>query len=157
MRPSIYIETTIVSYLTGRPARELILAAHQQITQDWWEQRGGEFDLFISQQVLGEAGAGDPQAARKRLDALAGLRLLDINDAVLMLAQELIDDGAVPAEAKEDALHIAAAAVHGVDYLLTWNCAHIANAQMRDRMEAVCLAAGYEPPIICTPEELMEA
>ncbi|MFQ6091072.1 MAG: type II toxin-antitoxin system VapC family toxin [bacterium] len=155
MKPTAYIETTIVSYLTSRLSRDLIIAAHQQLTQEWWGDRRQEFDLYVSELVVQEAGAGDPSEAQKRLDALEDIPQLELSENCRSLARELLDRHAVPAEAVEDALHIAVSAVHGMDYLLTWNCAHIANAQMREAIEGVCRASGYEPPIICTPEELM--
>jgi hypothetical protein len=112
--------------------------------------------LFVSQLVVSEAAGGDAQAARERAALLQAIPRLGITDAVGGLAAKLVDDGAVPREAAEDAVHIAVAAVHGVEYLLTWNCRHIANAAMRQAIEAVCRNAGYEPPVICTPEELVD-
>lgn len=155
MKPTVYIETTIFSYLTSRPSRDLLVAGHQQVTQDWWERRRGDFDVVCSEVVVTEAGEGDPDAAAKRLRALEGVAVLGLTEAALELAAQLIGRGAVPPQKPEDAFHIALAATHGADYLLTWNCAHIANAQMRQMVEGVCLSLGYEPPIICTPEELM--
>jgi hypothetical protein len=151
-----YIETTFVSYLTARPNRDLIVAGHQQITHDWWDTRRAEFELCVSQLVLQEAGEGDPQAAQERLDVLAKITLLEINEHAVALAEELVQAGALPAKAENDALHIAVAAVHRVPYLLTWNCRHLANAAMRTRIEAACSSKGYRAPVICTPEELME-
>jgi predicted nucleic acid-binding protein len=156
MRPRVYIETTVVSYLTARPSRDLIIAAHQQVTQEWWDEYAPHFDLYISQQVLQEAGAGDAQAAGRRLQALEGLPLLEMQPAVLGLARALTEKGAIPSKAVEDGLHIATATVHGMDYLVTWNCTHIANAVTRNAVIEVCRSCGYEPPVICTPEELME-
>ncbi|MFY9344378.1 MAG: type II toxin-antitoxin system VapC family toxin [Planctomycetota bacterium] len=155
MNPRAYVETTIVSYLSGLPSRDLLTAAHQQVTRDWWAKRD-RFDLFVSQLVLDEASGGDALAARRRLADLVGLPILDVNDAVTSLAQVLIASRAIPAEAGVDALHVATATVHGMDYLVTWNCRHIANARMRHRIEAVCRSRGLEPPTICTPEELLE-
>lgn len=155
MKPRIYIETTIVSYLTARPSRDLIIAAHQQLTQEWWQSRRGQFDLFVSQLVLQESSAGDEQAASERLTVLEQLPILELTQECLELAQELVNRKAVPQKAELDALHISLATVHGIDYLLTWNCKHIANAEMQPAISASCLSRGYEPPIICTPEELM--
>lgn len=123
------------------------------MTREWWDRRAA-FDLFVSPQVLLECQAGDPTAAAERLNALVGLPLLDQNDEVADLAAALLRDVPLPARAGADAVHIATAAVHGMQYLLTWNCAHIANVTLRPRIEAVCRAAGYEPPLICTPQEL---
>lgn len=156
MPPRVYIETTIVSYLAARPSRDIILAAHQQITDEWWHNSRAHFELYTAQPVLDEAAQGDTEAAGHRLEKLAPLQLLDITEEVSDLAERLIRDGPLPTKAAVDAVHIATATVHGMDYLLTWNCKHIANALMRNKMEAVIRSTGYEPPILCTPEELKE-
>ncbi|HLP61847.1 MAG TPA: type II toxin-antitoxin system VapC family toxin [Candidatus Deferrimicrobium sp.] len=156
MKPKVYIETTIISYLTGKPSRDIIIAAHQQITEEWWQTRRHLFDLYASQLVIREAGAGDEEYSQKRLNALSEAELLEITESALSLAKTLIEKGAVPQKAAEDALHIAIAAVNGIDYFISWNCKHIANAKMRSKIEQVCLSCGYEPIIICTPEELLE-
>jgi hypothetical protein len=153
-RAAVYIETSIVSYLTARPSRDLLVAAHQQLTVTWWEQQRSHYDLFTSQVVLAEARAGDPEAAQRRIAVLERLSLLDITDTAITLAAALVSGQALPAQAAQDALHIAVPCVHRVEYLLTWNCAHLANARLRSRIEQVCRNAGYIPPIICTPEEL---
>jgi hypothetical protein len=155
MKASVYIETSIVGYLTSRLSRELVTAAHQQLTQQWWESRRQRFDLYVSQLVVREAGAGDPNEARKRLGAIEDMSQLELNEDCRRLARDLVERHAIPREAAEDALHIAISAVHGMQYLLTWNCAHIGNAQRRDAIEEVCRDNGCEPPVICTPEELM--
>jgi hypothetical protein len=155
MKPKVYVETTIASYLTAWPSRDLIVAAHQQLTRDWWENRREEFDLFIAQVVLDESAAGDADAAARRMEALKDLPLLEQSDSASDLARQLVDQVPLPEKAAVDALHIALAAVHGMDYLLTWNCTHIANAVLRSRIEAICRDRGYEPPVICTPEELL--
>jgi hypothetical protein len=155
MRPKLYLETSIVSYLTARPSHDLIRAAHQQVTRDWWETRSF-FDLYISQFVLDEAMAGDAEAAGRRLSALREASLLDLTPEAGRLAREILDGGGMPAKAYVDAAHVALTAAHGLDYLLTWNCAHIANATMRGRIEAICRDAGFEPPVICTPIELVK-
>jgi predicted nucleic acid-binding protein len=155
MKPTVYLETTFISYLTARPSRDLLVAGHQQVTRDWWEQCADQYDLHASEVVTSEAGSGDKGAAEKRLEALQSVSFLELTEEVRALARELLRRKAVPREAEEDALHIAVAAVHGMDYLLTWNCAHIANARMKHAIEAVCLSLGYEAPVICTPEELM--
>jgi len=152
----VYLETTIVSYLTARPSRRVVLRAHQQITRTWWRTRRYDFDLFISPLVLQEAGDGDPEAARRRLTALAGIPVLAAVPGALAVARALRERGPIPQRAAADAMHIAIAAAHGVEYLLTWNCTHIANAQMRPSIERLCRGAGFEPPIFCTPEELLE-
>jgi predicted nucleic acid-binding protein len=155
MKPRVYLETTIPSYLTAWPSRDLVRAAHQQITREWWEKRREQFELFISQVVLRECPAGDPKAASERLEVLQDLPLLEQTEEATKLAQALLQKVPLPNRATVDALHIAVASVHGMDYLLTWNCTHIANAVLRDPIESVCRASGYEPPAICTPEELL--
>jgi hypothetical protein len=155
MRPTTYIETTVISYLTALPSRDLILAAHQQVTRDWWSARDA-FELYVSQFVLDEASAGDAAAAARRAEALRDLPVLDLTRDAALLAAEFVRAGGVPAKARIDALHIAVASVPGMDYLVTWNCTHIANAQMRGRIEAICRGAGFDPPIICTPIELVK-
>ena len=155
MKPRVYLETTIPSYLTAWPSRDLVRAAHQQITRDWWDRRRAEFELHISQVVLRECQAGDATAAAERLKILQDLPLLEQTEEATRLAQALVDRVPLPERAAVDALHVAIATVHGVDYLLTWNCTHIANATLRDPIESVCRANGYEPPAICTPDELL--
>ncbi len=153
MKPKAYIETSIVSYLTAWQSRDLVLAAHQQVTRDWWASRGN-FELFASQFVLDEAAAGDQDAAGNRLAALADTAALEVTEEAILLAERLIAGGGLPAQARVDALHVAMATVHGMDYLLTWNCRHIANAALRAKIEELCREAGFEPPTICTPLEL---
>jgi len=155
MKSKVYIETTIPSYLTAWPSRDLIKAAQQQATREWWQTRD-RFELLVSQLVIEEASGGDPQAAAERLKVLEGLPVLRASDEATALAQRLVNEGTLPKTAGADALHIALAVSGGVEYLLTWNCRHIANAAMRSRIEAVCRTSGYEPPVICTPVELME-
>ena len=154
-KASVYLETSVVGYATSRPGRDLVVAGHQQITREWFALRAQGYELFVSQLVASEASGGDEEAARERAAFLQGIPRLGITDAAGDLAAKLVESGAVPRKAAEDALHIAVAAVHGVDYVLTWNCKHIANAAMRQAIEGVCREAGYEPPVICTPEELM--
>ena len=154
IRGTVYIETSIVSYRTARPSRDLLVAAHQQLTVAWWDQQRSHYELFTSQVVLAEARAGDPDAAQRRVAVLEHLPLLDVTDAAITLAAALVSGQALPAQAAQDALHVAVACVHGIEYLLTWNCAHLANARLRSRIEQICREAGYVPPIICTPEEL---
>ena len=156
MNPTAYIETSVVSYLTARPSRDVVVAAYQEVTREWWRDAAERFHLTASELVLAEAGAGDPAAARERLKVLEGIELLDASPDAEALAQRLLDLGAVPREAAADAAHIAIAVTNGAEYLVTWNFRHIANAAMRVRIESACRQAGYEPPVICTPNELME-
>jgi len=156
MKPSVYLETRIIGYVASRPSRDLVTAANQQITHDWWEQRRQGYDLYVSDFVLVECTAGDPTAAQERLAVLSDIPELDVTQEVDILAEELLREVPLPATAALDASHIAVATVHAMDYLLTWNCAHIANAALRHRIERVCRSLGYETPRICTPQELME-
>ena len=155
MKPRLYLETTVPSYLTAWPSRDLIRAGHQQITREWWAHRRDNFDVFISQFVLDEAAAGDSAAAQDRLRALADFPLLDLTEEVGTLANGLVTSLALPAKVATDAAHIAIAAVHGMHFLLTWNCTHIANAEMAVAIGSCCREHGYVAPVICTPEELM--
>jgi hypothetical protein len=153
--PSLYIETTIPSYLTAWPARNLIAAAHQAITREWWELRRPDFQLYTSQLVILEASVGDTHAAQLRLDALHGIPLLPLTESVEWIASELEARALVPPAAAADGFHIAYAAAHSLDYLLTWNCRHIANAERLPAIESFLADNGFAVPIVCTPEELM--
>jgi len=155
MKPRLYLETTVPGYLTSWPSRDLIVAGHQQITREWWEKRTGAFRLYISQLVIDEASAGDPFAARQRLRVLQNLPILDITPEVAELASSILSAGKIPRKAATDAAHIALAAVHGMDFLATWNCVHIANAAIAKALAFICREHGFECPVICTPEELM--
>ncbi|MGH9720283.1 MAG: type II toxin-antitoxin system VapC family toxin [Bryobacteraceae bacterium] len=155
MRPTLYLETTIPSYLVSRPSRDLIIAAHQQVTMEWWSTRRSAFDIFVSQLVLDEARAGDSEAAGARLQAIKGLPLLDITGEVGLLLGRMMSSGVIPPKAAADVAHIAIAAAHGLDFLMTWNCVHLANAVIAKAVARVCRDLGFECPVICTPEELM--
>lgn len=154
MKRRVYIETSVISYLAARPSKTILGAAHQQITSAWWERRD-EFELVVSESVLRECGAGDPDAAQRRLGIVADLPLLLIDERALHIAEALVEQGIVPTKAAEDALHIAVATIHGVDYLLTWNCRHIANPEIQRNIAAYLEQLGYFLPFICTPEELL--
>lgn len=155
-RASVYIETSIVSYLAAHPSANLLAAACQQVTREWWETERRDFKLFISELVVLEAKAGDAHAAARRLALLRGIPELRITDAVKDLAEEFLSEGALPAKAQADALHIAVAAVHRVDYLLTWNCRHIDNPATKPAIRSVCASNGIACPEICTPIEIRE-
>ena len=150
---TVYLETSIVSYLTARPSRDVVIAAHQTLTRNWWRGRTS-YELVVSQLVLDEAAAGDQVMRARRLKALNGVPVLALTDAATRLAKALVRKGALPEKATVDAFHIGIAAAHQVAYLLTWNCKHLANAAMRGTIEATCRSEGLSPPIICTPEEL---
>jgi hypothetical protein len=156
MKPTVYLETTIISYLTAWRSPQLVMAAQQEATRTWWDDERQNFDLFISEAVIQEASAGDPVAVQRRLDAMREIAELQISDEARELARNLIDNTPFPENAKVDALHIAIATTNGMDYLLTWNCRHIANATLRNTIAAICESAGYQMPVICTPLELIE-
>ena len=155
MNPKLYLETTVPSYLTAWSSRDLIRAGHQQITKEWWQTRRDHFDVYVSQFVLDEAAGGDAEAARERLAAIKDFPLHDITEEVDDLATALLTSLTLPAKAATDAAHIAIAAVHSMHFLLTWNCTHIANAEMSVAIENACRERGFSCPVICTPEELM--
>ncbi len=154
MKPKVYLETTIVSYLTARPSRDVILTGMIEQTKKWWDLERERFELFVSDIVIREATGGDMAAARRRSDVLQPLTAVENDAESQALADVFLQNMALPAKASDDALHIAIAAVNQMDYLLTWNCRHIANAAMRPKLEGLCLAEGYRCPIICTPPEL---
>ena len=156
MKAKVYIETSVVSYLTSRPSNDIRATANQNATIEWWDTQRPKFDLLISEFVVAEASMGDPEAAQRRLAVIADCMELQATEASRALGRELVRRGALPANAEIDAFHVAIAAVNGIEYLLTWNCAHIANAHARPKIEAICRAHGYEPPTICTPQELTE-
>ena len=151
----VYLETSFIGYLTSRLSRDLIVAGHQQITQQWWETRRSDFELYISRIVIDESSAGDELAAEERLAILRELPVLRLTPEAVALAKTLVARGAFSEKAKEDALHVAIATVSGIDFLLTWNCRHIANAEIARVAATACEAEGYQMSRICTPEELM--
>jgi predicted nucleic acid-binding protein len=153
--PKVYLETSIPSYLTARPSRDVVIAGNQATTKAWWRRRQ-DFDLYISMFVLEEVAASDSSAAAERLNVLADIPEIEISDEVPIIAERLLSQASLPSKARLDALHIATAALGGMDYLLTWNCTHIANPAFRLRIEHVIRSFGYEPPVICTPQELVE-
>ena len=155
MEAKIYLETTIPSYLVARPSRDLVTAAHQEITRLWWEKRRTDFALYVSEPVLKEAAAGNETMAQKRMELLASLPVLALTGEILELAESLVVEGPIPRKAAGDALHIAVATVYGCEYLLTWNCRHIANAEMMRVAARLMQRQGFELPSICTPEELL--
>ena len=152
---SVYLETTFISYLIAHPSRDLLVAAHQQTTHDWWTDRRHHFECYVSQVVIDEASAGDAEEAKQRMDMISAFPVLEVTEEAECLTSALLASKAIPLRAVRDAAHIAVAAVHDVDYLLTWNCRHLANAQIIRRVSVVCNREGYNMPVICTPEELM--
>jgi len=152
---SVYLETSIPSYLTARPTRDLRTAAWQQLTTQWWEEVRLNYELYTSELVIAEASQGDSDAAQRRLEALRGIPELRVDDDVEALAEKLLAEGGFPKNAEVDALHVALAAVHRIDLLLTWNCRHINNAETKPLIRSICGNAGYVCPEICTPQELL--
>jgi hypothetical protein len=152
---SVYLETSFISYLVALPSRDLVIAAHQQITAEWWNTQRDKLDCYISQFVIDEASLGDPDEIRKRLEIARHLNVLEATAEVEELAKHIISSEIIPRKAMNDAAHIAIATIHGMDYILTWNCKHLANAHILKRVRAVCQARGYQIPDVCTPEELM--
>lgn len=155
MPHSIFIETTIPSYYVSRPSRNILQFARQELTREWWDSQRHQFDLFTSQLVLDEAAEGEPAKASERLQLLAGLGLLGITEKVEALAIELVRRGIVPPVAGRDAFHLAAAGVHRMDFLLTWNCKHIANPFIADRLQSCFSEMQAHLPTICTPEQFI--
>ena len=155
MKAKVYIETSVFSYLTSRPSRDLIIAARQQITRDRWFRILAEFDCFVSILVVQEASAGDAEAASARMSSIANIPILQIDAHAEQLAKALIHSGPVPENKPEDALHIALAARNGIEHLLTWNFTHIHNAQMELSIRRIIEQFGYECPTFCSPDELI--
>ena len=155
MSETVYIETSILGYLTARPGRDVVVAASIEITREWWDTRRSDFQLYSSQAVVKETSQGDAVIASQRLKILRNLPLIDLNQSVFDLAEQFLGRSSLPSKANVDAVHIAAATVHGMDYLLTWNCKHIANAQIQRKLAEISLDFGYELPILCTPYELL--
>jgi predicted nucleic acid-binding protein len=155
-KPRVYIETTIVSYLTARRSTDELRNGQIDLTRRWWADATVLFELFTSPLVTDEASAGDRSAAADRIAALASIPTLAIEPNAEMLATTLLEEMALPKTAGRDALHVAIAATNGMDYLVTWNCRHLANATLRARIESVCTRSGFAPPLICTPQELSE-
>ena len=156
MKPSVYIETTVISYLTARPSRDLIIAAHQQITVEWWTVARPQVGCFISPFVIDEASRGDAVYARKRLDEIVDFDVLQVNEGIEDLARQYFAALQIPEKAKIDAFHLAVAVWHKMDYVLSWNCKHMASGRVQKTLQEINAKSGSHTPIICTPEELME-
>src|SRR3954453_16530523 len=155
MTASVYLETTIPSYLVAWRSPEMIMAARQEITREWWDNRRTDFDVFVSQLVWDEASAGDADAVARRIAILEGIPLIEAGAGSAEVIDALMRDLSLPPRAAPDAIHIALSVVNGIDFLLTWNCTHIANAANLPIIESVCDALGFATPVICTPEELL--
>jgi predicted nucleic acid-binding protein len=152
---SVYLETTIISYLIARPSADLLVAAHQHTTEEWWTNRRHDFECYVSQVVIDEVSAGNQEIAKKRIEIISKFAVLDVTEEAEQLTMLILTEGAIPPHEVRDAAHIAVAAVNDMDYLLTWNCKHLANAQIIRKISVICNRYGYNMPVICTPEELM--
>ena len=155
MKAKLYLESTVPSYYVARPSRDIIVAAQQKLTRDWWQKRLNDFEIFVSDTVITEVSAGEPAMAKKRQELLRQFPVLETSGRVMEIADALVHGGPLPEQAVRDATHIALSAVHGMHFLLTWNCTHIANAQMFAKMREICEARGFDCPVICTPGELL--
>ena len=155
MKESIYFETTVVSYYTSKPSRDIIVLAHQEIIRQWWPKTIRRYNVFISGVVIEEASSGDPGAAKRRLEELKDFPPLELDDKVEEMAQVYMERLEIPEKSFRDATHLAVASVHNIDYLATWNCTHLANGKVIKKLMKINESFGI-PPIICTPEELME-
>ena len=156
MKRTIYIETSVISYRVARPSRDIIVLARQEITAEWWDTVLPHLDAYVSPVVLDEINGGDQQAQTLRLQLVANMPPLAVDERIISLAEAICEEIRLPERAQADAYHIAIPSVHGIDYLVTWNCKHIANAFMLRKIEQIVQARGYIMPVVCTPEELME-
>lgn len=154
LKPLVYIESSVISYLVSRPSRDVVIAGRQAISHDWWENHRHRFDLRISALIEEEISRGDSLAAQRRLQLIKDIPSLSISDEAVNLAKLLLSQGVVPKGSEEDALHISVASAQGVEYLLTWNFKHINNAEMKSGIFRVVESCGYACPQICSPEEL---
>lgn len=155
-RETLYLETSVISYYTAKPSRDIIVAAHQQITWEWWENSINQYAVLISQLVLDEMSRGDPEAIQRRLEVVKSFDLLQVTSKVRDLARLYVKKFTIPPKWQADAIHLAIALVHGADYLVTWNCSHIANARIMRELPAINGSEGVPIPTICTPEEISE-
>lgn len=157
MKRTVYVETSVVSYFTARPSRDVVVAGHQESTRDFWVRLSSDFQAYVSALVYQESGRGDPEEAQKRLEAIAPFSMLDIDDEARALAEQIIAAKAIPEEYPEDALHVAVAAVNGIDVLVTWNFAHLNNPSTGRRVRQIVEELDYACPEICSPDQLLEA
>ena len=154
MKPKVYLETTVISYLTARTSRDISIAGDQADTREWWENHRQRFDLYISDTVVKEIEKGDPIASQERLRMTSGIKELEITSSVMLLADKLLE-GPIPKEVENDAFHISVSVVNGIDCLLTWNCRHISNPLIRRDIIEICEFMDYRCPIICSPREFL--
>jgi hypothetical protein len=156
-KPTVYLEPTVISYYTASRTRDLIMAAHQEITWEWWESVLPGLDPYVSQIVFDEISRGDADAAQRRLAAVREFKVLEMTSEIASLANMYFNALNIPEKARSDSFHLALAVHHGMDYLVSWNCTHISSGRVRNTVSAINEKVGYATPIICTPEELMEA
>ena len=156
MKPKVYIETSVISYLAAKPSRDLIVAAHQQITIDWWETALPRYDAFVSPIILDEISRGDVNAVQARLEKVSAFPVLEVLPEIRNLADIYFSELDIPEKARADSYHLAIAAWHGIDFMVSWNCTHIVNGRIKMLIEEINARQGIRTPIICTPEELME-
>nr|VFK15202.1 MAG: PIN domain [Candidatus Kentron sp. LPFa]VFK30948.1 MAG: PIN domain [Candidatus Kentron sp. LPFa] len=155
MRATVYVESSVISYLTSRPSRDVVTAARQAITAQWWDERRDQYEVFISALVEDEIAQGNPKAAERRLALVDDIPALDITNQSNTLAKDLVAQGAAPKNSEEDALHIGIATAAGMDYLLTWNFKHINNVETKAAIAKVVRRHGFTCPVLCSPEELL--
>ena len=156
VKESVYLDTSVVSYYTSKPSRDIIALAHQEITRQWWHKAINRYNVFISEVVIEEASFGDPDAAKRRLEELIDFPHLELDDMVEEMAKIYMERLDIPEKSFRDAAHLAVASVHDIDYLVTWNCTHLANGEVIKKLVKINESSGIHTPIICTPEELME-
>lgn len=156
MSERVYVETSVISYLCAPTSRDLVVAANQEVTREWWERERKQYEVYVSVFVIEEIGAGDADAARRRLAAVQNIPILAVNDTALAVSVDLMKTLRLPVHLADDIAHIAVAAAHGMDFLITWNCAHIANPRWQSPIRERILAAGLSAPTICTPQTLLE-
>lgn len=156
MKKKIYVETSVISYYNSRLSRDIITASHQQITQEWWSSQLHLYKTFISEVVFEEISKGDPEVAKRRIESVKGFSFLEITPEIINLSREYYEALMLPDKARLDAVHLALAVYHGMDFLLSWNFLHIVGAKPRAIIEQINYLKGIKTPILCTPEELME-
>ena len=154
MMKTLYLETSVIGYLTARTSQNLIVAANMAVTREWWDTCRDNFEMYVSETVFNEAGRGDPEMAQKRIEVIADLPSLFANEAVTELTQQFLQQTNLPPKASDDALHIALATVYDLDFLVTWNCRHIANPNIQKKLSEISTNFGYQLPILCTPYQL---
>jgi hypothetical protein len=157
VKATVYLESSVISYLTARPSKNGLQAERQRLTQLWWRKLRPQFDCYVSDTVIEEICEGELMMAKKRMGAIKNFPRLAVSDDATKLANEILKRGYLPPKAATDAVHVAVAVDGGMDFLLTWNCTHIANAQVERQVAQICAAHEYEFPVICTPEQLMVA